>query len=397
MEKELTLQKIEQAQKILKEKNIDLWMTFVRESSYIHDPALDIILGTNVTWQSAFMIPATGETTAIIGSLEIPLITGTGLYKNVTGYLKSIKEPLLEYLYQLNPQCIAINVSKNSVLADGMPHGLYLNLLDHLDRTPYKELLISSEEIILALRSRKSEKELEIMKNAVKETLLIFDEVTSFIKPGKTEIEVAEFIRSKVSQRGFSYAWDEESCPAVFTGPNSAGAHAGPTNRVIEKGHLVNIDFGIKLNGYCSDLQRTWYILKDDENDAPHNVKKGFSVLHQSIREAASIMKPGITGVDVDSAARNFITSNGYEEYKHGLGHQIGRVAHDAGPGLFPNWERYGTLPYIPLEAGQVFTIEPRLYVENHGIVTIEEEVVLRENGVEYLSNPQMELYLIRE
>ena len=64
-------------------------------------------------------------------------------------------------------------------------------------------------------------------------------------------------------------AWEINYCPSVFTGPQESGAHSGPTDRIIEKGHVLNIDFGIKLNGYCSDLQRTWYFLKDGETEAP--------------------------------------------------------------------------------------------------------------------------------
>lgn len=396
MSKALVKEKIEQAVKILNEKNIDLWLIFVRESSVTRDPSMEMVVGTNATWQSAFCINANGDTTAIVGSLEVPNMNVTGTYKNVIGYLKSVSEPLREYLVKHDPKKIAINFSVNSNLADGLTHGMYIILNKILEGTPYADRLISSEDIIASLRGRKSTAEINNMKEAIKETLKIYDETTPFIKAGKTEKEIAEFILGKVKALGRELAWDEEHCPSVFTGPETAGAHSGPTDRKIEKGHILNMDFGIKYNGYCSDLQRTWYILKDDEDDAPEDVKKGFRVIQESIKKAADFLRPGVMGCEVDDQARNHIIANGYAEYQHGLGHQVGRAAHDGGAGLFPRWERYGNLPYLPIEEGQVFTIEPRLLVEGKGIVTIEEMVQVTKDGCEYLSEPQKELYLVR-
>lgn len=396
MKKQLIIEKTEQAVEILREKEIDLWLIFVRESSVNHDPTLDVVVGTNCTWQSAFLINKNGDTTAIVGSLEVPHMKLVGTFKNVVGYLKSVREPLMEYLNKHNPGKIAINYSIDSPQADGLTYGMYLTLLDILKETSFKERLISSEEIVAALRGRKSATELAIMKEAVKETLRIYDEVTEFMKPGQTEKEVAAFISGKIKERGFEPAWDEEHCPAVYSGPETAGAHSGPTDRIIEKGHIVNMDFGVKINGYCSDLQRTWYILRDGETTAPAEVQRGFDVLRESMRRAAAKVKPGIKGLEIDREARSYIVENGYDEYQHALGHQVGKSAHDGGVGFYPEWERYGKTPYIPIEEGQVFTIEPRLFVPERGVVTMEEEIIVTKDGFKYLSTPQEELILIK-
>jgi len=395
MSTEIIKEKIEQAVSILKEKKIDMWMTFVSESTTIHDPALDLIVGKNCTWQSAFIINSDGETTAMVGSIEAENFKG-GLYKNVLGYLKSIKEPLIEYLNVKKPNKIAINYSKNSVLADGLTHGMYLILLDHLKGTDFSDRLVSSEEIISALRGRKSETELAIMNYAVIETQKIFEQVTKYIKPGRTEKEVADFIKGIVMEKGYELAWEEEHCPAVFTGPETQGAHSGPTNRKIERGHMVNIDFGIKHKGYCSDMQRTWYILRNDEEKPPKEVQEGFYVIRDAIQKVADSLKPGVKGCEMDDIARNYIIEKGYEEYPHGLGHQVGRNVHDGGAGLFPRWERYGETPFMEIEEGQVFTIEPRLQVKDYGTSTLEEEVVVTKDGCNFISKPQKELILIK-
>ncbi|MCK5087524.1 MAG: aminopeptidase P family protein [Melioribacteraceae bacterium] len=396
MSKEMIFEKQKQAVQILNEKDIDMWMTFVRETGNLKDPMMDMLVGTGATWHSAFIITKNGDTTAIIGSLEEANMKTVGTFENIVPYLKSVKEDLIKVLEKYDPQKIAINYSRNSSLADGLTHGVYLELMELLKDTPYKDRFVSSEEIVSALRGRKSETELNLMKTAIVETLKIFDEVTDFIEVGKTEKDVAEFVRGIVRERGFGFAWDEEHCPAVFTGPDTAGAHSGPTDKAIARGHVINMDFGINYKDYCSDLQRTWYVLKEGETEAPPEVMKGFKVIVDSIQLAKEAIKPGKLGWEIDDIARSYIVKNGYEEYPHGLGHQVGRVAHDGGAMLGPRWERYGNIPYIPIEVGNVFTIEPRLTIDGFGIATIEEKIVVTEDGCEFISPPQTEIYLIK-
>ncbi len=389
-------EKIQQTIQILNELNIDMWLTYVRETETIRDPSLDLILGTNCTWQSAFIITKNGNTIAIVGSLDVANIKSKNLFDEVIGYVQGIKEDLLKVLEKYNPRKIAINFSKNNNLADGLTYGMYLDLIDKLNGTSFVDRLISSEEILTLLRGRKSPTEIDLMKEAIRITLEIFELTGKFIRPGVSEKQIADFILNEVTKRGLETAWDKEYCPSVFTGPDTAGAHAGPTDRLVKKGHVLNIDFGVKYKGYCSDLQRTWYILRDDENDAPSEVKRGFNVIVNSIQKAAEFMKPGSIAYEVDSIARNYIIENGYEEYPHALGHQVGRKAHDGGVILAPRWERYGEIPYKKIGIGEVYTLEPRLTIPNYGIATVEEEVVVKENGVEFLSKPQKEIYLIK-
>jgi Xaa-Pro aminopeptidase len=155
------------------------------------------------------------------------------------------------------------------------------------------------------------------------------------------------------------------------------------------------MDFGVKVNGYCSDMQRTFYILQDDETNPPLPVQKGFDVIVDAIEKAKQGIKPGAQGHMIDKIARDTITSNSYDEYPFGLGHQVGRFAHDGTALLGPAWEKYAEKPFKTLETGMVFTIEPRLTVKNHGVVSIEEMIVITENGCEWLTNPQKNLILI--
>ena len=396
MSLEIIKEKVAQSIDILKEKNIDMWITFVRETKVTKDPIMDITVGDHSTWQSAFIINKDGDTTAIVGDMELENFVKSGIYKNLVGYMKSFKDPFVEYVKKKNPQTIAINYSVNSVLADGMTHGMYTLLMEYLKGTGYENKIVSAEEIISALRGRKSDKELAIMHEAVNETLKIFNKVTAYIKPGLSEKDIAEYVLKITRKKGFGLAWDEETCPAVFTGPNPAGPHSGPSDRKVEKGHLINMDFGINYKGYCSDLQRTWYVLKDGETKIPEAVQKGFDIIRDSIQMVADALRPGVTGVEMDDIARNYIVKNGYPEYPHGLGHQVGKEVHDGGAGLFPRWEKYGNAPFLKLEERQVFTIEPRLPVEGYGVSTLEEEVYLTRSGCKFISRPQKKLILIK-
>jgi len=96
MPNQMILEKIEQAVKILEEKNIDMWMTYVRETGNMKDPMLDMIVGTGATWQSAFIITKSGNTHAVIGSLEYENMKTVGTYKNIHPYLKFVKDDLLK-------------------------------------------------------------------------------------------------------------------------------------------------------------------------------------------------------------------------------------------------------------------------------------------------------------
>ena len=134
---------VSDALSILNEKNIEMWITFVRESAYSKDPVMDIIVGTNVTWESAFTICRDGSHSAIIGSLDTANMKAQGIFEDITGYVKSIKEPLLNLISSKKPNTIAVNFSKNSNIADGLSYGMYLILLDYLKGTGYSEKLIS--------------------------------------------------------------------------------------------------------------------------------------------------------------------------------------------------------------------------------------------------------------
>lgn len=390
-------EKLSQVPAILAELGIDAWLLFARETHTLHDPCFDLVVGGNVTWQSAFILTRKGDRIAIVGSLDKAGVEMNGHYPEVIGYVGGVTETLRTTLARLDPKKIAINYSVNDTMSDGMTHGMYLTLVKALDGTPYGDRLESAERIIATLRGRKSKGERERIAAACEITVQIYERLTPRLRAGLTEKEVAGLIREEMDRfPGLGLAWDADHCPAVFTGPDSAGAHAGPTDRVIEPGHVLNTDFGVRKDDYVSDLQRTWYFCRPGEDNAPEPVVRGFRTIVDAIQKSKDALKPGVKGGDIDGVARGHIVAQGYPEYPHALGHQVGRVAHDGGGLLCPRWERYGGLPELLVQEGQVYTLEPRLPIEGHGIATIEEIVAVDADGCTWLSRPQKDLWLVR-
>lgn len=391
----LIQEKIAQAVDILNELDIDCWITFVRESSISHDPMLDFLIEADVTWHSAFIVTKSGDTYAIVGQMERQAIEDLRVYTHILSYVEGVRTQFLDTIKEINPSKIALNFSKVSEISDGMTHGMYLTLYDFLAEIGFEDRIVTAEKITSSLKARKTSYEVDRIRKAIAHTLDIFSLVTPYIRPGKSEKEIAAFMIQEVEKRHLDFAWEKSHCPAVFTGPETAGAHYKPTDRKVGRGHVLNMDFGVKFEDYCSDMQRTFYILEEGEEQAPPDVRKGFETIVKSIELAKQAIKPGVQGVAIDKIAREYIVSMGYEEFPHGLGHQVGRFAHDGTALLGPAWEKYAKKPFYPLEEGMIFTIEPRLEVPEHGIVSIEEMVVIRKNGAEYLAEPQKDLFLI--
>lgn len=387
-------EKASQAIEIMKEKQIDMWLTFVRETTAAGDPVLPLIYGHGLTWQSALIFTKSGERIAIVGKYEAETVRRTGTYTQIIPYDEAISPILRATLERLKPAQIAINYSRNDVLADGLPYGLYQVLCSHLAGTPFVDRFVSADGIIAVLRGRKTAGEIARIRAAIDTTAKIYANTFDYAQIGRSEAQISRFMQDQLRQFGVQPGWELDHCPIVSTGPESAGGHVGPTELTIQPGHILHIDFGVNQDDYCSDIQRVAYFLASGEVQPPAEVQRGFDTIVRAIQETVAMMKPGVLGKDADALARRIVVEAGYPEFKHATGHQLGRLAHDGAGLLGPLWERYGDTPNYPLEAGQVYTIEPSLFVIGYGLMSTEEDVLVTEHGAEFLSQPQTKLIL---
>jgi Xaa-Pro aminopeptidase len=385
----LVQEKVRQAIGILQDLNVDLWLTFVRETRGGGDPVLSLIYGLDLTWPSVLLLSKTGERIAIVGRFEAEAARRTGGYDTVIQYDQSIQPELLAQLNRLNPKRIAINYSTDDVHADGLTFGMYQLLSKYLEGTPYLSRLESAEKIHRALRGRKTEQEITQISRAIQTTNDIFERTFEFIKTGMTEVQVSDYMHSQLKEFNVETAWEYINCPTVNAGPESSVGHVGPTQLEIRPGQIVHFDFGVIQDDYCSDIQRVVYFLRPDESKPPDEVQHGFDVVRDAIQHAVDVMKPGVTGKDIDCIARQIIVDAGYPEYLYATGHQLGRVVHDGAGILGPEWDRYGDTPHYVLEVGQVYTVEPGLNVPGFGYIGLEEDVLVTTDGAVYLSVPQ--------
>jgi Xaa-Pro aminopeptidase len=192
--------------------------------------------------------------------------------------------------------------------------------------------------------------------------------------------------------------WSPAQNPSVNSGADRGHSHA--SNRVIEHGDVIQIDFGIKVHGvWGTDIQRFAYVLRPGETRAPDDVQQKWLAARRGGEAAFAMMRPGVTGAEVDSAQRVVMNQNGSASVPWGTGHSVGYWAHDVGPAL----NRFSRRP---LEAGHTFAFDgfhawtlpggSGTWGDGSKTISVEEMVVITESGAEYLVPPQQELTLIR-
>lgn len=226
--------------------------------------------------------------------------------------------------------------------------------------------MISLKEELTNLRSVKTAQELEYMKQAEAIGDIAFSKILDIIKPGMTELEIAAHLEFIMKTNGAeSLSFDT----IVASGANSAMCHATPSNKKIEKGDFVTMDFGCKYHGYCSDMTRTIVIGK-----ASAEQKKVYDTVLQAQLAALDAVKAGCIGKDIDKIARDIIDNGGYKGcFGHGLGHSVGLFIHES-PRLSSKEEGM-------ILTGVTETFEPGIYIKDFGGVRIEDLAVITEDG----------------
>lgn len=240
--------------------------------------------------------------------------------------------------------------------------------------------LIPVAGMIEGLREVKDEDEIAIIEKACAIADQGFEYVLKMIKPGMTEIEVAnqlDFYMRSLGASGVSFD------TIVASGLRSAMPHGVASEKVIEKGDLITLDFGCYYQGYVSDMTRTFAI-----GDPGAKLKEIYQIVLDAQLKVLDAAQPGLTGVQLDAIARDYITEKGYgNAFGHSTGHGIGLEIHEG-----PNVSRLAEKQFV---VGNVITDEPGIYLPGIGGVRIEDDLLITETGNRVLTHSPKELIIL--
>ena len=224
---------------------------------------------------------------------------------------------------------------------------------------------------INSMRMIKDEEEIYCIKKAQEIAETAFDELLNFIHAGVTEREIA----LELNRLMFQYGAEDLSFDTIaLSGVNTSMPHGVPSEKVVENGEFVLLDFGAVWNGYHSDMTRTICVGKPSDD-----MRKVYDIVLEAQLAGLEAARSGITGRELDMISRDIIEKAGYGEcFGHSLGHGVGLEIHEK-PNASPNYK-------LPLEKGSVVTVEPGIYIEGKFGVRIEDFVILTENGCENLT-----------
>ena len=393
---EIIRAKHRQAAELMKQHGIDTWLIeFARETGLRPDP-LGYLVGGSVTWPSAFLLNKDGATAAIVGSGDTGSFVSSGLWTDLRAFRNGPREDLVEVLTKWDPQTLGVTWSESDDTADGITHGMFLLLRKLLAGTPYDARVVPAGELAGDVRGIKLPEEIAAITRTVQQTEQLLERMEQRLEPGLTEVELQHEVQGWVHERGWRFSWDEDFCPMVNFGQPAFLGHARPTDRALQPGDVIHVDVGLIVDGFASDLQRTWYWRRPGESDAPADVRRTFDAVRAAMDAGVAAIKPGAKGFEVDAMARAKIADWDFEEPGFAFGHGCGRVAHDGSGVLGPEWERYGDRPRFTIKVGNVFAVEMDLEVPGYGgVIGLEEEVVVTPEGAHYLSTPQRELKLL--
>lgn len=286
------------------------------------------------------------------------------------------RKPALSLEETIQNLCTKQGIKRMAFEREHMNYGMYVQLVKALPEVE----LVANTELVERLRSIKDEVEIDCIRKAAEIADQAFTEILEYIKPGVTEKDVERELQYLIKKLGA----DDIGFPIIVaSGKRSSLPHAIPADKSIEKGDFVTLDFGAMYRGYRSDMTRTVVVGEADDKQ-----KEIYAIVKAAQAAASDAIKAGMSCKAIDACARDYITKAGYgEHFGHGLGHGVGLDIHEE-PYFSVNSES-------TLDAGNIMTVEPGIYLPNWGGVRIEDTVVVGENGIEVLTKSSKELIVI--
>jgi Xaa-Pro aminopeptidase len=324
--------------------------------------------------------------------------TGTSGYVLVGAQLQVFLTDF-RYIEQATAQCAGFDVvdhgsSLISALADCLLNSGVKSLAFEQDYLTYGEVakyrelenkipgltLVPTSDLIESLRLVKEDEEVERIQRAAAIADAAFEHILGVLRPGLTEREVALELEMFMRRQGATGPSFET---IVASGWRAALPHGVASDKVIEEGDLVTLDYGAVFDGYCSDLTRTVVVGRASERQ-----REVYGHVLAANELAVAAARPGLTGHELDAVARDYLTSHGLgEAFGHSLGHGIGLAIHEA-----PRVSKTGD---ATLTSGMVITIEPGVYLPRWGGVRIEDDVLLTDGGCQVLTHAPKQLICV--
>ena len=343
----------------------------------LRDDNLDAILITN-EYNRRYMTGFTGTAgVAIVSQNDAVFITDFRYTEQAAAQVKDfrIAQHKGSIFEEVAKQVAQMGIKTLGFEQDAMHYGTY-----EVYKSTVKADLVPLSGLIEKIRLIKSEEEINIIKVACEIADNAFTHILNFIKPGVTELDVSNELEFFMRKQG---ATSSSFDIIVASGLRSALPHGVATDKVIETGDFVTLDFGAYYNGYISDITRTVAVGQPSEK-----LVEMYNAVLESQLLAVEKVGPGMTGAQADAIARDYLKSKGLgDAFGHSLGHGIGLEVHE-GPGLNFRSE-------IVLEPNMLVTIEPGVYIPGIGGVRIEDDILITETGNEILNHSDKQLIIL--
>lgn len=250
---------------------------------------------------------------------------------------------------------------------------------ERLDCKTYGELneklsvrFVPIDNILYSMRSTKTEQEVDKIRVASRIAEQAFTETLDCIREGISEIEICAELEYRIKKLGAQVGFET----LIGSGSSTSKPHVKPTGKKVKNGELILFDFGARFDGYCCDITRMVMLGKPSQE-----IIECYDLVKQSLRKATDEGKSGVIASHVDQIARHVILQSKYAKYcfRYGLGHGIGLEVHES-PRMSPAFNE-------PLPTGAVITVEPGIYIQGKFGIRIENDVIVRENCFEKITN----------
>ncbi len=337
--------------------------TLREKFSELEVDALLVTQPANVRYLSGFKTPEDGR---VLITEDFAVLITDGRYIAQAAEESRLNVEIAEQNW-LEDVAERIGERRVALESDHVTHALFNKMAEKLAREP-----APSEGLVGELRLRKTPQEIETLRQAARVTDEAYSHILNFIGAGQQELEVALELERFMRRAG---AETKSFEIIVASGVRSAMPHGVASQKVIERGDLVTLDFGARVDGYHADMTRAVAI-----GEIGGELRTMFDTVLEAQETALHALAPGKDGRDIDALAREVLSAKNLEEhFPHGLGHGVGLQIHE-GPRLSKRVSQ-------TLEPGMAVTVEPGVYIPDKGGVRIEDLAVITEGGYERLSH----------